>query len=189
MGYWAWFHWGPSKNHWEAFLRISLLEGWELCHLSMKFHLYCSKIAPGVLCLSHLQTALQAPRSRKKTSCREAELHGWSWKDTAQKKIYREFPGGLAVRIPGFHCHGPGSIPGRGTEIQQAMQHSQKKKRYANDHWVHVKWFTSTSHIKIKPQGDDTTSPSEWLKLKRLVIPSVGEDVEQPKLMASWWGL
>lgn len=24
------------------------------------------------------------------------------------KKISREFPGGLVVRILGFHCHGPG---------------------------------------------------------------------------------
>ena len=31
------------------------------------------------------------------------------------------------VRIPGFHCHGPGSIPGRGTEIPQAVQCGQKK--------------------------------------------------------------
>lgn len=29
-------------------------------------------------------------------------VHGWSWK----------FSGGLVVRILGFHCHGPGSIPG-----------------------------------------------------------------------------
>ena len=25
----------------------------------------------------------------------------------------REFPGGLVVRIPGFHCFGSGSIPGQ----------------------------------------------------------------------------
>ena len=32
-------------------------------------------------------------------------------------RINWEFPGGLVVRILGFHCHGPGSIPGQGTEI------------------------------------------------------------------------
>ena len=32
------------------------------------------------------------------------------------------------VRIPGFHCHGLGSIPGRGTEIPQSVQRGQKKK-------------------------------------------------------------
>ena len=34
------------------------------------------------------------------------------------------------VRIPGFHCQGPGSVPGRGTEILRAVRHSQEKKKY-----------------------------------------------------------
>ena len=38
-----------------------------------------------------------------------------------------EFPGGLVIGIPGFHCCGLGSVPGRGTEILQAMQCSQKQ--------------------------------------------------------------
>ena len=29
----------------------------------------------------------------------------------------------LAVRIPGFHYHGPGSIPGWGTEVSQDTWH------------------------------------------------------------------
>ena len=33
------------------------------------------------------------------------------------------------VRIPVFHYHGPGSIPGWGTEILQATQCRQKKKK------------------------------------------------------------
>ena len=40
-----------------------------------------------------------------------------------------EFPGGLVVRILGFHCCGLGSIPGRGTEIPQATCHGQKTKQ------------------------------------------------------------
>ena len=32
-----------------------------------------------------------------------------------------EFPGGLAGRILGFYCCVPGSSPGQGTEIPQAM--------------------------------------------------------------------
>ena len=45
-------------------------------------------------------------------------------------KLYlREFPGGLVVRILGFHCHGSGSVPGQGTEIPQAAWHDQKKRR------------------------------------------------------------
>ena len=43
----------------------------------------------------------------------------------------QEFPGGLVVRILGFHYRGLGSIPGRGTEIPQAARRSppQKKKK------------------------------------------------------------
>lgn len=33
-----------------------------------------------------------------------------------KNKLYTEFPGGLVVRIPDFHCHGLGSSPGWGTE-------------------------------------------------------------------------
>ena len=40
-----------------------------------------------------------------------------------------EFPGDLAIRIPGFHCCGQGSILGWGTEILQAMQQGKKKKK------------------------------------------------------------
>jgi len=38
-------------------------------------------------------------------------------------------PGGLMVRIPGFHCRGLGSVPGLGTKILQATWHSQKQIR------------------------------------------------------------
>ena len=33
-----------------------------------------------------------------------------------------EFPGSPVVRILGFHCGAPGSIPGWGTQIPQAEQ-------------------------------------------------------------------
>ena len=33
------------------------------------------------------------------------------------------------VRIPGFHCPGPGSIPGRGTEIPYKLHGVAKKKK------------------------------------------------------------
>ena len=49
------------------------------------------------------------------TSAQNAEL-------TALTRALQEFSGGLVVRIPGFHCCGPGSISGRGTEIP----HSQR---------------------------------------------------------------
>ena len=40
-----------------------------------------------------------------------------------------DFPGGPVVRTPCCHCRGPGSIPGQGTEVLQALQHSQKKRK------------------------------------------------------------
>ena len=36
--------------------------------------------------------------------------------------MVREFPDGIVVRIPGFHCRGLGSISGWGTEILQAAR-------------------------------------------------------------------
>ena len=33
------------------------------------------------------------------------------------------------VRIPGFHCHGPCSIPGLGTEILQATRWPKEKRK------------------------------------------------------------
>ena len=47
-----------------------------------------------------------------------------------QKNYLGEFPCGLVVRIPGFHCCDAGSIPGGGTEIQQ------KKKKIIFKHAV-----------------------------------------------------
>lgn len=48
--------------------------------------------------------------------------------ETKPIKIW-EFLGGLVVRIPGFHCHGLGSVPGQEIEILQVLVCSQKKKK------------------------------------------------------------
>ena len=40
-------------------------------------------------------------------------------------------PGGLVVRIPGFHC--PGSIPGQGAEILQASRCDKKQIQKPTD--------------------------------------------------------
>ena len=37
------------------------------------------------------------------------------------------------AKIPGFHCQGPGLVPGQGTEIPQASWYS-KKKEYVNSY-------------------------------------------------------
>ena len=42
-------------------------------------------------------------------------------------KVSEDFSGGLLVRTWCFHCCGPGSIHGWGTEILQAAQHGQKR--------------------------------------------------------------
>lgn len=55
-----------------------------------------------------------------------------SCEDTAGRKNSRglwEFPGGLVVRIVGFHCCGQGTILAQGTKILQAARHGQKKKK------------------------------------------------------------
>ena len=47
------------------------------------------------------------------------------------------------VRILGFHCCGPGSIPHQGTEILQAVHRGKKKKgteKYDNGSWP-VSWL------------------------------------------------
>ena len=44
------------------------------------------------------------------------------------KSLAWDFPGCLGVRIPSFHCHGPNSIPGLGTQILRTAWYSQKKK-------------------------------------------------------------
>ena len=41
----------------------------------------------------------------------------------------REFSGGLVVRILGFHCHGPGSDSGWGTEILMLLGMAKKEKK------------------------------------------------------------
>ena len=51
--------------------------------------------------------------------------------ETKPIKIW-EFLGGLVVRIPGFHCHGLGSVPGQEIEILQVLVCSQKKKKIQN---------------------------------------------------------
>ena len=45
----------------------------------------------------------------------------------------REFPSGLVVRIWRFHCHGLGSISGRGTEILKATRRGVEKKKTMKD--------------------------------------------------------
>ena len=42
---------------------------------------------------------------------------------------HREFPCGLVLRIPGFHCRDPSSVSVQGTEILQLSWPKKKKKK------------------------------------------------------------
>ena len=67
-------------------------------------------------------------------------------------------PGDLVVRILSFHCHGPGSIPGRGTEILKAVWHALDHHPSSNilrmrvEKGVTVKW-KSICHFSPKLSG------------------------------------
>ena len=49
-------------------------------------------------------------------------------RERERKQINKEFPGGLVVRILGFHFCGLGSIPGRGNEISRDVRRHEINK-------------------------------------------------------------
>ena len=49
-----------------------------------------------------------------------------------------------SVRTPGFHCYGPGSTPGQGTEILTVVQHSQKQTDKKTRNPTHDSWLSHT---------------------------------------------
>ena len=40
-----------------------------------------------------------------------------------------EVPDGLVVRTPDFHCHDPGSVPEKATEILPAMRYGHQQQQ------------------------------------------------------------
>ena len=63
---------------------------------------------------------------------------------------FQEFPGALLVRIPGFHCHGPGSIPSQGTEIAHTKKsHSLSLDIYIYTHSYAHRFFFPYLHLYI----------------------------------------
>ena len=54
-------------------------------------------------------------------------------------KLHQEFPGGLVVRIPGFHYHGPGLYPDQATEILKAVQCGQKEKKITATEYIYYR--------------------------------------------------
>lgn len=71
----------------------------------------------------------------------------------AQKLKVWDFPGGLVIRIQGFHCHGPGAAPGKGIEILQVAGCSKRKKKSTGDSplptevYFVVRWEKSTRQL------------------------------------------
>ena len=64
----------------------------------------------------------------KRTCVQDYALHTINFAGLTKVHFW-EFPGSLVVRIWGFHCHGPGSLPGWGTEIlaSHVALHNRKK--------------------------------------------------------------
>ena len=63
------------------------------------------------------------------------------------------FPGGLVLRIPGFHCYDPGSIPAQGSEIPKAVQQDQKQKKIPQT--KNIFWFYSLYQLLWLLDGED----------------------------------
>ena len=70
-----------------------------------------------------------------------------------------EFPGGLVVRITEFHSHGPGSIPGQGTEISQAVRRGQKRRGK-------IKNLLALSYVwLVRDNKKYGQTPCQWARL------------------------
>ena len=70
------------------------------------------------------------------------------------KTMFGEFLG-VQWLIQCFHCHGPDSIPGRGTKIPQAAWRGQKKKIFFEG------YFKANIIIEVKLQGKCLNSSQE----------------------------
>ena len=60
---------------------------------------------------------------------------GAAWPPQVQssKPLSEEFHAGLMVRIPHFHYHGQGSVPGQETETPQALKHATPQKKILSE--------------------------------------------------------
>ena len=110
LTHWVWRMMG---SHWFVLQRYSCfskkanlaLFGYQRCNL---FLLYNNFRQPHLKVLSNMK-ALHPKHSG-----------GEIWLNWSSRKKNQEFPGCLKTRILGFHCCGPGSIPGQWTETPQA---------------------------------------------------------------------
>ena len=127
------------KTNVQALRKLGSLSG----HLSLRLPLFftdCS-IAKRSKPLSWVCPTFQS-----------SDLCNPSGNATEERDLKGEFFSGLVVRILGFLCHVPGSIPARETEIPQAVRHGQKKKDLKNPHFPHGNPTTGRGSIPLPSQ-------------------------------------
>ena len=103
-------------------------------------------------------------------------------------------PGGLVVRILDFHCHGPGSIPGRGTEILKPVWHALDHHPSSNilrmrvEKGVTVKWKSTCHFSKIVWWSlKKLQKRMNWVHLTSFIQVQVGQKLIQWKeWLISW---
>ena len=67
------------------------------------------------------------------------------------------------VRIPRFHCQGPGSIPGWGTNIPKPTPHHQKQKKNCYYTLIIFKTQLSLNHfLKMLSKGKWEIASVDW---------------------------
>ena len=96
------------------------------------------------------------------------------------------------VRIQSFHCQGPGSIPGQWTEILQAMQCGQKKKRkkktYITDlmfYWNRVEeWIVTSGQMGVQMKIGFL---GWWLVFVVLLISALNKPLSMEPHWRRWW--
>ena len=91
-----------------------------------------------------------------------------------------DFPGGLVVRIPGFHCGGLGSIPGRGRfhKLRGAAQKKSCILPISRAGLVRSQWWHVTRHRCWLP-----APPHESMTLASGVPSGTHEDEAQSQAL------
>ena len=79
------------------------------------------------------------------------------------KRLNYEFPGGLVVRIPGFHSCGPCSIPGWRTEIQKLCG-AAKKINLKYEAILKTEFTFTENRLMVARGGCSSVGWAKWVK-------------------------
>ena len=83
------------------------------------------------------------------------------------------------VRIPGFHCHSPGSIPGQGTDTLQAMWYAKKKKKVRSCGRLQRMWSAGFKKILVCRENEETKLSRKYKRMQYTLVntgkPKIGE--------------